>query len=72
MSVAHETLVLALRDLLKLEEFAVDNLADISRYDFSCIPENDQKTVFYLLKRLKEDTGEHKKMIFKIIQRLRV
>lgn len=71
MSVARETILTALEALKKLEEFAVSNLAEVKRYDFSGFSTGQQAKIRRLLERLSEDTFRHEDMIDAIVSRLR-
>jgi len=71
MSVARETILTALEALKKLEEFAVSNLAEVKRYDFSGFSTGQQAKIRRLLERLSEDTFRHEDMIDVIVSRLR-
>ncbi|MCC7343817.1 MAG: hypothetical protein IT573_02685 [Deltaproteobacteria bacterium] len=71
MSVARETILTALEALKKLEEFAVSNLAEVKRYDFSGFSPGQQAKIRRLLERLSEDTFRHEDMIDAIVSRLR-
>jgi len=71
MSVARETILTALEALKKLEEFAVSNLAEVKRYDFSGFSQGQQAKIRRLLERLSEDTFRHEDMIDAIVSRLR-
>lgn len=71
MSVARETILTALETLKKLEEFAVSNLAEVKRYDFSGFSTGQQAKIRRLLERLSEDTFRHEDMIDAIVSRLR-
>ena len=70
MGVARETIVAALMEILKFEEFTVENLAEVSRFDFHLFAPHEEKKIRRLLSKLKEDTGEHQRMILKIMERL--
>ncbi|KAA0221009.1 hypothetical protein FBR05_01040 [Deltaproteobacteria bacterium PRO3] len=71
MSVARETILTALEALKKLEEFAVSNLAEVKRYDFSGFSTGQQAKIRRLLERLSGDTFRHEDMIDAIVSRLR-
>lgn len=71
MSVARETILTALEAMKELEEFAVANLSEVRRYDFSGLPEAQREKIFKLLQRLSEDTFRHEDMIDVIVSRLR-
>ena len=70
MAVARETIVLALKDLLQLEEFTVENLSEVGRYDFRFFATQDVKKIRIFLSKLKEDTGEHQQLVSRLIARL--
>lgn len=71
MPVRKETIVEALKEMEKLEKFALVNLIVVSRDRFSPFPPSLRKKIFSLLAQLKDDTGEHQKVISKIIERLK-
>lgn len=71
MSVAQETLRATLKEMIEFEEFAVQNLAQVQRFDFSSFTPQERKEIFYLLDQLREDSHEHEGLIEIVIQRLR-
>ena len=70
MGVARETILTALEALKELEEFAVANLAEVKRYDYSGFDKIQRERILHLLERLSEDTFRHEDMIDAIISRL--
>ena len=72
MSVARETILTALEAMKELEEFSVANLAEVSRYDFSSFPPEQQEKIRRLLQRLTEDTFRHEDLIDEIVSRLKL
>lgn len=70
MGVARETILTALEALKELEEFAVANLAEVKRYDYSGFDEVQRQRIFRLLEKLSEDTFRHEDMIDAIVARL--
>ena len=70
MSVARETLKSALKEMNDLEEFAVQNLAEVRRFDFSFFTMQERREIYLLLEELREDSSEHEKLIQIIIKRL--
>jgi len=70
MSVSPETLVSVLKEFLRFEEFTVENLAEVSHFDFRSFGPHQEKEIRNLLSQLKEDSGEHQKVILKIMERL--
>ncbi|MFO1519838.1 MAG: hypothetical protein U1F57_09290 [bacterium] len=71
MPVARETIIAALHDLLKLEEFSIENLADVERYDFGLFDPEEKRKMKILLSKLKEDTVLHQKKVSELIDRLK-
>ncbi|MFO1464426.1 MAG: hypothetical protein U1F66_11690 [bacterium] len=71
MAVARETLLSALESLKELEEFAVANLAEVGRYNFSEFPPTQRDKIRRLLQRLQEDSVHHEDMLEEIVARLR-
>ena len=70
MAVARETIVEALKSLLRVEEFSVEFLAEVERYDFRYFTASDVKEIHALLQKLQEDTVLHQKTIQDLIARL--
>jgi hypothetical protein len=68
--VAAETIVEALKEMEKLEQFTLENLIEVSRDRFSPFPRPLRAKILSLLSALKDDTGEHQKIILKIVARL--
>lgn len=71
MSVDRETIVNALERLLKLEEFSVENLAEVSRFNFRRFPPHDRKKIRVFLGRLRRGAEEHERRVQAVIARLR-
>ena len=70
MSVARETILLALREMLELEEFAVQNIGEVNRFDFAVFSPSDRKKIIQLLSILQEDSQEHEDFIIFVMERL--
>ena len=70
MPVATETIVEALKEMERLEKFTLENLMEVSRDRFSPFPPPLRAKILSLLSALKDDTGEHQKIILKILGRL--
>jgi hypothetical protein len=70
MSVASETIIQALEDMIQFEEIATANLTDVNRYDFSCFGSEGQRRIRQLLSELREDNDDHQRFIRAIMSRL--
>jgi hypothetical protein len=70
MSVARETIIQALEEMIRFEEIATSNLTDIDRYDFSCFGGEGQRRIHRLLSELREETDNHQNLIRSIIVKL--
>ena len=70
MAVASETIIGTLKELETLEKFTLENLTLISQDPLLPFSKTLRKEIFSLLEQLKDDTGEHPRLITKIIQSL--
>ena len=70
MSVARESIIAALQEMMEFEEVAVNYLASVENYDFSIFSSDQQKQIKNLLNQLKEDSHEHEMEIQRIINQL--
>ena len=70
MSVARESLVRALHEMIDFEEVAVAFLAEVESYDLSMFSKSQQKQIKRYLGQLKEDSHEHEREIKNLIHRL--
>jgi hypothetical protein len=71
MKVARETILVALEDMIQLEEISTQNLMEVDRYDLSCFGKKGEGEIRNLLGELNEDAEAHRNSIFAIMEKLR-